>query len=252
MKPLLIFTLCLATCGYTQEADQREVLARLKALETEVAKRPAPVRWAYADRNRIRGIVFERSRERLAELKKAEALSPEVEAKLAHYEGLSMELARMPQPSPWIRFAPTPPPPVQPPKSIGADLLSFLPLPQPKPTTPPSTATPTGRPWPPPPTPAELEQKKAYDAMARRVAEAKIPVEVIVERRNEQTAKYLQPQFIEQLIADYVKQAENYDLVVDSSNPRNSFSNPVLFHTTKEVPDITEGIIQFFRAREKR
>ncbi|MEN9574265.1 MAG: hypothetical protein RL514_2120 [Verrucomicrobiota bacterium] len=243
MKLALLIALGLVVAGSGQEFNQREVLSRLKAVETELAKRPVPVRWAYADRNRIRTAIHLRSIEKLAELKKADALSPEVEAKVAHYEALRMELIRLPVPPPRPARPPSPPPP---PKSIGADLLSFLPLPQPKPAAPASPAQ------PPLPKPAELEKENAYAELARRVAEAKAPVDVIVDRRAGLVAKYQHPQFIEQLIADYVKLREHYDLVVDSSQGRMSFFGPVLYHTAGEVPDITEGVIQFFRDREKR
>ncbi len=87
--------------------------------------------------------------------------------------------------------------------------------------------------------------------IANRVAEAKAPVAAIVERRAELTTKYHGSQLLTQLVADYVKQKEHYDLVVDTSHDYSS-SRSVLYHTAGEVPDITEGVIQFFRDREKK
>ena len=268
MKKLLLLALGLAVGGGRAETTQPEDLNRLKALQTELAKRSVPVRWAYANKRKIRSSIYERTREKLADLKKADVLSPEVEAQVARYEALHMELIRLPMPRP-VRLAPSafssspplpaptqPEPPNRlirplPPRTLIADpsaqsLVALPPLPLP-------TAT---APVPPPASPAPLSppaptaEEKAYAAMTRRVAEAKAPVAAIVERRKELTTKYHSAKFLEQLIADYVKEKEHYDLVVDSSND-GSYDRPVLYHAAAEVPDITKGIIQFFRDKEK-
>ena len=240
MKHLLLLTFSLAVVGCREAATQPEVLNRLKALETEMAKRPVPVRWAYAKKSKIQTAIYERTREKLADLKKADALPPEVEAQVAHYESLRMELLGLPKPMPAFMSMPR---------------VMRMPLPA-QPLRTPSAVPPAPVPVPVSPAqpPAQTEEEKAYAEayadLTRRVAEAKAPVAAIVERRNALTTKYHSPKFLEQLVAEYVKQKEHFDVVVDSSNDYSS-SHSVLYRTAGEVPDITEGIIQFFRDKEK-
>lgn len=223
MKHLLLLSFGLAVAGCREEAPQPEVLNRLKALETQMAKRPVPVRWAYANKSKIQAAIYERTREKLADLKKADALSPEVEAQVSHYEALRMELIRLSVPRPTSMAMPRPTPMLLP---------------------PPPLRTPSAEP------PAPTEEEKTHADLTRRVAETKAPVAAIVEPRSELSTKYHSPKFLEQLIADHVKQKELYDVVVDSSNDY-SYERSVLYRTATEVPDITEGIIQFFRDKEK-
>ncbi|MEN9573145.1 MAG: hypothetical protein RL514_1000 [Verrucomicrobiota bacterium] len=249
MKILLLLALGLAVVGCREEAPQPEVLDRLKAIETELAKRPVPVRWAYADKSKIEGAIYRRTSEKLANLKKTDALPPEVEAQVAHYESLRMELLRLPKPMP--RGMPMPrvmgmPLPAHPLRTPSAQPPAPLPLPK--------AAAPVPIPVSPAPPPAQTEEEKAYAEayadLTRRVAEAKAPVAAIVERRRMLSLKYQSPQFFAQLIADYVKQKEHYDVVVDTSS--DYIPTPaVLYHTTAEVPDITEGVIRFFLDKEK-
>jgi hypothetical protein len=83
---------------------------------------------------------------------------------------------------------------------------------------------------------------KEYETLAGKVAEAKAPVAAIVERRNRQAAQYREDYSIDRLIAEYVR--DRFDLVVDSNEK-------VLFRSAGEVPDITEGIITFFKEKTK-
>ena len=256
MKLSLLLVLFFALTSYGQEFNQREVLARLAALEVEVAKqRPAPVRWAVASRDKLRPAIYEVAREKLEQLKKADALPSETEAKVAHYEALRMELLRLSM-STSMRSSspPLPPPTLSPiPSTVAVSIpalpstpSSLPPLPLPKQVDvrpvqriPASVLQMTASPTP--------EDDKAREALTRRVAEAKAPVAAIVERRNELTARYHSAQFLDQLIADYAK--GRYDLVVDGSN-ESPFSRPILYRSAGEVTDITEGILQFLRDRE--
>lgn len=253
MKSLLLaLCFCLATAGHSQEFNQRAVLDRLKALETELAKRPVPVRWAYANKSRIQSAIYERAREKLEELKRAEPVPPEVEAKVVQYEALKQQLMFKSRPlsvSPPSLPRPLRPlslvPPLPPTELSGG----LVPIPLPGAAAP----VPTPLPAPPAPVvpPGPTAEEKEYEALVKRVAEAKAPVAKVVDRRAEITAKYHAAKFLEQVVADYVKQKEQFDVVVDASNDYSS-SRSVLYRSTAEVPDITEGILQFFHEREKQ
>lgn len=222
MKPLLLLALGLAVTGCRQEAPHPEILTRLKALETELAKRPAPVRWATADREKLSRALFEQGRKHLEEFMQAEKVSPEQRAQIAAYEALNQQLIIKPRPP----SVPTLPP--LPPKELSARL-------------PASVSPPT----PPAPTVAEQE----YAALAKRVAEAKAPVAALIERRAQITGKYYGREFMEQIIAEYAK--DRFDLVVNSDR-MSSYDRPLLYRTSAEAPDITEVLLQFFRDREKK
>jgi hypothetical protein len=84
--------------------------------------------------------------------------------------------------------------------------------------------------------------EKEYEAMSKRVAEAKAPVAAIIDRRERQAAEYRQQYSIERLVAEYVK--DRYDLVIDSREK-------VLYQTAGEVTDITDGIIALFKEKTK-
>lgn len=83
---------------------------------------------------------------------------------------------------------------------------------------------------------------KEYEAMSTRVAEAKAPVAAIVDRRERQASEYRQQYTIEGLVGEYVK--DRYDLVVD-------VRDKVLYQTTGEVTDITEGVMALFKEKTK-
>ena len=201
----------LATCLFLagcgrQEQNQREVISKLNAITSDLSKSLAPVRWATANKSEITTFIYKCSRDKVEQIKKSDALPPETEAKVLDYEALRMELRRMGVSSP-MRRMPLPPGPGQ--------------------TEPP---------------PADKE----YEALSKRVTEAKAPIAAIVDRRERQAAQYREQFSIERLIAEYAK--DRFDLVVDSSDDRFSRS-AVLYRTAGEVMDITEGIIALMKVK---
>jgi hypothetical protein len=82
-----------------------------------------------------------------------------------------------------------------------------------------------------------------YEALATKVAEAKAPVAAIVERRSRQAAQYREQYSLDRLVAEYVK--GRYDLVVDTNEKP-------LYRSAGEVPDITVGVIAFFKEKATR
>lgn len=240
MKPLRLLALGLALTGCHAEDNQREVVARLKALEAEVAKLPrtTPIRWATVDRSKVANALYARSREKLEELKLMEKLSPEQEAKVAQYEALNRELInRGPRlPSSLLRpMRPAAALPSLPPNEPSGGVVRPLQLRIPSALAAPHEPT---------------AEDKEYDALVKRVADAKTPVAAIIDRRAQINAKYFNPQLVEQLVTGYMKGSkERYDLVVDVSHDSSS-SRTVLYRTAGEVQDITEGIIKFFREQE--
>jgi len=189
-----------------QEANHREVTNKLDAIRSELNKGVAPVRWATANKSEITTFIYKYSRDKMEQIKKSEALPAETEAKILEYEALRMELLRM-----------------------------GVPLPMRSLRLPPGSGQPE-------PTPANKE----YEALSKRVAEAKAPIASIVDRRERQEAEFREQYSIERLIAGYAK--DRFDLVVDSSDERSSRS-PVLYQTAGEVTDITEGIIALLKVR---
>ena len=83
---------------------------------------------------------------------------------------------------------------------------------------------------------------KDYEALFQRVAEAKVPIAAIVERRSRRASQYREQYSVERLLAEYVK--GRYDLVVDSGVK-------VLYRSAGEVPDITEGVLAFLEEKAK-
>ena len=312
MKILWVFAVSLALVGCRQGDGQQEVVNRLKALETEMAKqRPVPLRWAFADRAKITEAIHARAREKVGELKKAENLSPELAAKVAEYEALNRELMlsglRRPDSYPPRRIIPEritltapdsgrlpervdteaskarvqaqfaalvtngmfaapplPPAPVDPapsPRLVPSrDGLTVREVPvRPARLAPGGSTPPTPSPVNPDPPrpmagrfdlseppPAATEEDKAYQAMARRVAEAKAPVAAILDRRTQVTMEYYAPAFLNRLIADYAK--DRYDILLDSTPEKSLYRAAI---ETREI-DITEAVIQFFCDREKQ
>jgi chromosome segregation ATPase len=204
MKTYLLLTSCfiLAGCGRDTEQHQ-ELLSELKAIKSELAsKQGAPVRWAFANKREIDSAIFKWTREKMEEVKRAEALPPDMEEKVRQYEALQSELLRRQMETKGFRLPPR----------IGAG-------------------------------PAQAQATdKDLDALAERVKEAKAPVADIVERRNRQAAQFREQYPIERLVSEYAK--EHYDLVVDS-NER------VLYRSGADVPEITEGVIAYFREKTK-
>ena len=96
MKNSLLFAACLILIGCgRQDKGQREILARLDAITSQLASnRTATVRWAFANKREIDSLVFQWSRSKSEDLKKGEALSPEIEQQVRQYESLHGELIR--------------------------------------------------------------------------------------------------------------------------------------------------------------
>jgi hypothetical protein len=202
LRTCLSLAACLILVGCGRQAENhREVLGALEAIKSEIANRQGtPVRWAFANKLEIQSAIFQWSRDKMEELKTAETLSPEVEAKISQYEALQTELMRKQMETRGLRLPPR----------MGA-----------------AEAPATG---------------KDLEALSQRVAEAKAPIAAIVERRSRQAAQYRDRYSVDRLVAEYVK--DRYDLVVDSNEK-------VLFRSAGEVPDITEGIIAFFKSKTK-
>lgn len=81
------------------------------------------------------------------------------------------------------------------------------------------------------------------ETLSKKVADAKAPIAEILERRGRQAAEYRAQYSTDQLITEYV--GNRYDLVVDTAGK-------VLFRSAGEVPDITEGILAFFKEKTRR
>jgi hypothetical protein len=84
---------------------------------------------------------------------------------------------------------------------------------------------------------------KEYEALSKKVAEAKAPVAAIIDRRERQAAEFRQQYSIERLVAEYVK--DRYDLVIDSRDK-------ALFQTAAETTDITDGVIALFKEKTRQ
>ena len=202
LRTCLSLTACLILLGCGRQAEsRREVMAELKAIRSELASRQGTsVRWAFANKREIETAIFQWSREKMEELKTAEALAPEVEEKIRQYEALQTELLHKQMESRGFRL---------PPRMGAAEA--------------PAT-------------------DKEVEALSQRVAEARAPIAFIVERRSRQAAQYRDQYAIDRVVGEYVK--NRYDLVVDSGEK-------VLYRSAGEVPDITEGIIAFFKEKAK-
>ena len=191
---LLAACLILTGCS-RQEAVHREAKSDLAG---------EPVRWAFAHKRDIDSAIFQWSRDKMEEVKKAEKLSPEVEAKISEYEALQSELMRKQMDT--MRFRASLPP--------GA----------------PVSVTPF--------------TDKEYTALTQKVADAKAPIADIIDRRSKQALQYQNQYTTEKLIAEYVK--NRFDLIVDSSDEHMSHS-AVLYRSSGEVLDITDGVIKLFK-----
>jgi hypothetical protein len=201
LRRYLSLTACLILVGCGRQAEShREVLGELKAIRSELASRQGTsARWAFANKREIETAIFQWSRDKMEEVKTAEALSPEVEEKIRQYEALQTELMHKQMETRGFRL---------PPRMGAAEA--------------PAT-------------------DKDVEALSQRVAEARAPVAVIVERRSRQAARYRDQYPIDRLVAEYVK--DRYELVVDSNEK-------VLYRSAGEVPDITEGIIAFLKGKQ--
>ena len=210
MRTYLLLATCLILVGCgRQDESQREVLGELETIKSELAsKRVDPVRWAFANKRDIDSAISQWSRDKMEEVKRAEALTPEVEEKVRQYETLQAELLRKRMDTMGFRLPP-------PPRALGSE-------------APPAD--------------------KDYEALSNRIAEAKAPIADILERRARQASQYRDQYSTDKLIAEYVK--GRFDLVVDSSEERFSRS-AVLYRTTGEVLDITDGVIKLLKEKVK-
>lgn len=94
---------------------------------------------------------------------------------------------------------------------------------------------------PPKPEPKDPE----YEAMAKRVADAKAPIAAILEKRNKVINKFREQYSVENLVSEY--STGRFDLVVDSGY---GGARPlVLYHTNGEVLDITIAVIDSFEKK---
>jgi hypothetical protein len=98
-----------------------------------------------------------------------------------------------------------------------------------------------------PPDSATPATDKDYEVLTQKVAEAKVPIADIVERRSRQAMQYYQQYTTEKLVAEYAK--DRFDLVVDSSG---SAGSAVLYHSSGEILDITDGVIKLFKEETKQ
>jgi len=172
MKLSLLLTACLLLAGCCHETDRSvEVLSKLDALKSELGKQPTPtpvatVRWATVDRFKVMTPIYQFTRDKAAELNKAEALPPEIEAQFKAYEALKAEQLRL-----IIRALPQRPLRA----TSGSDDIEPSPV------------------------------NTASDELTKRIAEAKAPIAEIVDRR-ERVANQLREQYsIEHLIENYAK-----------------------------------------------
>jgi len=164
------------------------------------------VRWAFANKREIESAIFQWSRDKLEESRKAEAFSPETEEKIHRYESLQAQLMRKQMEMRGLKL----------PLRTGAIGASS-----------PDTD---------------------FLTLSNQVAEAKAPIADVVERRSRQGAQLREQYKIDRLISEYAK--DRFDLVVDSSDERFSHS-AVLYRTSGEVLDITEGVIKLFKEKTK-
>jgi hypothetical protein len=166
------------------------------------------VRWATANKAEITTAIYQWTRAKMEQLNKSEALPPETESKIQVYEAQKLELMRM--------RIPLPPMPLLPTRQLRL--------------------------------PAGFERPEApatnldYEAMSKRVAEAKAPIAAIVDRRERQAAQFREQYSVERLVAEYAK--DRCDLVLDTRGK-------VLYRSGDEVPDITEGVLTFFKEKAK-
>lgn len=205
MRRFLPITACLVLVGCGQQSENnREVLRKLDAIKSELSKGAASVRWATANKNEITTVIYQYCHDKMEQIKRSEALPPETEAKIQEYEALESEFLRM--------------------------RITALPVRAPRMSPGFERSQPSAA-------------DKEYEAMSKRVAEAKAPIAEIIDRRVRQAAQIREQYSVERMIAEYVK--GRYDLVVDAQEK-------VLYRAAGDVPDITEGVISFFREKAER
>ena len=78
MKTCLILATCLVLIGCGgQEGSKSPVSGKSEAAKSYSAAKGEAVRWAFANKREIESVIFQWSRDKMEEAKKAEALSPE-------------------------------------------------------------------------------------------------------------------------------------------------------------------------------
>ena len=94
MRTYLLLATCLVLVGCgRQKQNHRELMSKLEAIQSEVtSKSGTPVHWALADKSEITTVIYQLIRDKMEEVKKSEALPPEVEEKVTQYEALQTEL----------------------------------------------------------------------------------------------------------------------------------------------------------------
>lgn len=212
----MVLICLLSGCG-RENAEKREMLTRLDAIQTELAKQQRPpLRWAYANRRELQSAVYTVVRDRMAAFNKSEQLTAEVTQQIQQYDALRGELMH---------------------QEMEAAQKRMNAMRWPRPPSQPASA-----PIPQPPPGDDLDIK----ALREKVAAAKAPVASFIDRRNHQEATLREQFKIDRLVADYVK--GRYDLVVDSTEKQLG-EDAALYHTGSEVPDITQGIIAYLEER---
>ena len=207
MKTYLILTLCLvlAGCG-RQQSSQHEISGQSEGLKNEATNRPETARWAFANKREIESVIFQWSRDKMEEARKAEGLSPEIEEKIRRYESLQAQLMHKQMEMRGFKLPPR-----------AGVIETSLP-------------------------------DQDILTLSNQVAEAKVPIADVVDRRSRQAAQYREQYKIDRLISEYAK--DRFDLIVDSSNEHFSQS-AVLYRTAGEVLDITDGVIKLFKEKTK-
>lgn len=98
----------------------------------------------------------------------------------------------------------------------------------------------------PPGDPINPEADKDYQALSQKVEAAKAPIADLLERRSRLYSQLNDRYKPETLIAEYAK--NRFDLVIDVSEMSFNRSS-VLFSRSGEALDITDGVIQLFKAK---
>ena len=98
---------------------------------------------------------------------------------------------------------------------------------------------------PPPlgPPPMDFRFDPQYQKLSEALAEARRPVAEIIDRRSRRQTEMQYP--LKELIAEYAK--DRFDVVLDRPFSEHS----VLYRRAPDVVDITQGVLDLFRSKEK-
>lgn len=194
------------------EENYREVINKLDSIKAELSKANVAVHWAVVNKYDVESAIHQWNGRQMEQIKKRDALPPETEAQVAKYENLHMQLIM--KQSELIRAnSPIPAIPFRTPRKDDSQKATVTAI------------------------------QEEYDELAKKVAEAKAPVAAIVDQRAKQDAEISGTYSAQQLIAEYVK--GRFDVVVDSRDK-------VVYSTSGEVVDITEGVIKLFWEKTKK